>query len=906
MSAQGDGASDAYLDSMYAAKNGAEIPAFILQDVPRYRMQIQRAMRDGDDETVRKLVGEIDGFVDTHYGELRPWTQISEQGSWGETAARDALSVLDGSYKDMWTVGSGSGGARSVSMFLDDTDPATVARRADRLSREYGIDSSTAQALIDPNSDMYPVFRQYGNALLAQASNAKGAEALMRARPAVVSSLRSAETFVKEYGSSFASVGELGDFVTQYDQLFNANGMSSGPVLMNSIARGFLGERSRGSQVDVAGYLNGVRDLSSSIVAALTPPQGKDAAKAPPFDRSRVHEANSIMAAYIDEVGKFGGSVTPGGLTAAGLAAAANRVAMASHVYGIDLRDGTAGTSRLVARMALKQAGVEGADDGGVSEFLEGLAGATDAVIGADAQTKDSFRELESTLRKELGRTLWSIRNETGSKSFGTRSVQEVLNYAVSQAPDRLHGALAGVLAPRLADSGLAGKVAQGLLDAYVEGRDTTVAEQLRNLTGMFDQATGAPVISSAVQLSATADIDQTDLSKIAAAPGEVFPTLGALDREAAQKFAEARAAKDTVAESERALDLVEASAGLQFPSHLSSWFTKMLYKGDSARDIPPEGYKDLATSVRNGSPDALILAAMLYDRGGLSLSSGSLPNLAPKIVHDLNLILGVPGLRGAVLDLRGALKSSVPIPEGASAVSAVLTKLAAQGDMDRSALVKSEFLDPRDGSVSIKRVLVNLQDRGYSNPGTSKAPEVTEEQRIARRAYSSFMDRSTAVGSAMERYTAHLKSQGYDDKSVTVAQGRMGARFAEAYKHGGAVAVEQLAHKALQRRVRFVPLQDPQSGQWLYDVVRPLPRQLTDDEYDEYLANLVDTTRLVEVKGPDGKKTVLSTNFDETRFRDIDATGPESYRRRLEMENHARQKAMDAKAKQSVEQSPI
>lgn len=894
-------AIDNKLANLKMLREGAAIPAFLIQELPQYKTRIQRAMRDGDEEAVRKDVDEVKAFVDAHADELQPWTRLENNGAWGRGIASDTMSLIDGSFWDSLTASVGGKEPISVATFLDDTSDEAKQFRIGKLAKTYDVSTDVARAMVDSDDPLHQIYKPYGMVLTLKPNNPDAALKLAAATPGYVAKLRSTEAFTNQYLPQFDNdTSALADFLTRFDATFNTDKFESGDRFMKTIADGYLSEKARGTAESAGDYFNRVRDLTDSLQAAMASAPEASTQENPAASRMRRHEANSLAVSYIKQMNALGGSVTSDGLTAASLKNAADRVAQASRDYGIDLRSGGAnGVSDLVVGMALKSAGIAGADDKGVGQFLDGLQTSIDLLVGADGPADSADKEnpgraplveLEGSLRKTIGRELWNLRMQSPDKSFGAESVQMLLSRALEtpESKAKITDALSKTLTARFVDPAIGASVANELVDGFTQGRSRTIVDILKTKTGMFDPVSKAPIIPEDVAVSSGAEFTAEDLVALAAAPKRVVK--GATDDQSAvlSTFAKTRGLPaDDPLRIDSTLGLIE-TATKPVGDALKPAFNAVMTGGR----VTNEDFRGLSQAVRGGDADALVLAAYLCDTGrtGVTFSTA----LGQSITGYVQIDEGV-----TIVDLRDDLaRAGVPVGKSGY-LRSVFHYLALKGDdYKSSSLISSGFIDPINGTMSEKRVIVRMQDKSYADP-TKNQDNPTPEQKAARRAYGSLMTRGTSVGAALDQYKGYLKQQGFTDDEINVASGRMGARLTAAYEKGGAYSIGRLMNQVTTHRTRYVPANardtkgHPIPGVYSYDVADPLPRQMTDEEYDEYLDQEGLKVRSMKVNG-----APVRSNFDPNRFRDIDGKGTSMYRRQLQMQERARQMYLDSESR--------
>lgn len=544
------GAKEELLDDTRLDGPLARAAKFVLQDMGAYRDRIVRALNEGDTDAVAGYASEIDRFAQENEYDLRGYMgAFSRGGPEGVKLAQDISSVLTGSYKNEWGAVDPRSGAlvSTVQSALDDTSEDSKVRRASSLAREIGVSDAVALAMTDRNDMFYPVLGRYGEALTAKALTPAGQQDLDGARKALIANAKAAVPFAQKYLARFGDVDDrqtaqdMGTFLSEFDRIFNTKNTVSGSRMLEDVADAYLSARDRGETSDMSGYISRLAEMRDGIVAGLS-----GAYDSKGQARARVHEANSILGAFIrDSMSLSGGVPADSSLYSAALVSSAKKVAMLTDTYGIDLRNGAGGLSRRISQMALRSLGVEGADDGGVSDFMDTLMPAIDRYVGSDGPpvtlrakngqetvqpVPGSFGALEGAIRTSAGRALWRMWKESGGGADGAGGAGALLSRIESDPrwQEELKNAVAAPLRAMFTDAGVADEVAERVFKNPVSGQPVTVIRALQDLAGKLDEQ-GKPIIPDEARIGPGVGPDGRSpdpavYDKILAAPDAVIP----------------------------------------------------------------------------------------------------------------------------------------------------------------------------------------------------------------------------------------------------------------------------------------------------------------------------------------------------------------------------------------------
>ena len=857
------GSREELLDDMRLDGPLARASKFVLQDMGAYRDRIVRALNEGDTDAVAGYASEIDRFAQENEYDLRGYMgALSRGGPEGVRLARDLSSVLTGSYKNEWGVVDPRTKTvvSTVQSALDDTSEDSKVRRASNLAREIGVSDAVALAMTDRNDMFYPALGRYGEALTAKALTPAGQQDLDGARQALVANAKAAVPFAQKYLARFGGVDDrqtaqdMGTFLSEFDRIFNTKGMVSGGRMLEDAAEAYLSARDRGETSDVSGYLSGLAEMRDGIAAGLSRTWDTKGQA-----RSRVHEANSILGAFIrDSMALSGGVPVDSSLYSTALSSSARKVAMLTDTYGIDLRDGTGGLSRRISQMALKSLGVEGADDGGVSDFMDTLMPAIDRYVGSDGppvtlRAKNgqetvqpmpgSFGALEGAIRTSAGRALWRMWKESGGGASGVGGAGALLSRAESDPRwrEELKSAVAAPLRAMFTDADVADQVAERVFRNPVSDRPVTVLQALEDLAGKLD-AQGKPIIPDEVRIGAGAGADGKESAggspdpsvydKILAAPDAVIPMARGDDglrtalTDYAMKTKKAMSTGHTDSDVYRRAgalgDLVGVSIGRDLESDPGAQMArravmvtvsgpdKALLKSRSGLNM----LQEIRKGVKEGDPDALLAAGLISSRLDVTKRSVGPSDIRYYLLDDLESM-------------------GVTLSEGRNGLTSVVQMLKANGTLADTVLVSSGYMDT-DGNVSENMLLRTLQERQSADPRTeSPLQEPTDGQRRARKVLSALLGPDTLVGRFNVQYTGKLKGLGYTDEEAVQDAGRA-AQLVRAASERGTMEGLRQARELMSRSQRFLPrIQQGADGQLrvMLDDVSPA-EMMTDEEY--------------------------------------------------------------------------
>lgn len=881
-----------------------EVARFVLQDLPNYYNKLQRALGTRDFATLHSISTKIDTFVDEHPDALRNWELFPGTDPSGQSVSNNVALASTGQYKNKFSVVQSPGGsAYTVQMALDDDSPETKAQRASELAKELNITDAEANALIDRNDPLHVAFGLFGEAYEAARHSPGASGPVGRAQAANIKEyLSAAREFLPQQGQPsqsgpvFSSASEFGSFLREFDRQFAAESSVPGKRLLGDVASSYLIARNTGQDVSPAEWITRVKALRDNVETALAGDSKGEKTNA----KARMHEANSYVGSYLREgLALGGGAPIDSAFNAAALASAAKRVAMLSSVYGIDLRDGQPEVSRTVAKVALKLAGVEGADDGGLLDFMGTLMPALDMYGGSDGpltlrkdangqesmQPADgSFRDIDNAVRSAAGQTLYGMWKRRGGqmREGGAGALLQELA-GDERMQQELREAVSKTLRTRFVDRDVADAVAARVALNPVSGKPVTVADALIAEMKLTD-ANGAPRIPDNVLIKAKlgsgneARPEASTLQMLASNPSYVIPVAQGEKEitESVSRYAKAAlkddAKSDDSSRYNRATELGNMIVMTQLGSGLpedtmkvgmaARWLPRMvaaasghdgLLKALVKSDRSIDDSKALAEAVRTGDSDAMLVAALIAERADPAMEGVN-------VYTGRSAPVGAEHIKNVLLPVYEALRQVLGdknIKRGNNLTSRVLDALRATGRLDGSILVRSGFLDPATGATNENEVLRRLQERQHTDPvamsdvrtvPAARADAETDPLAVrARRVASSLLNRDTAVGRVQARYSAMLKSLGYTDKEANAMAGTAMVRAGDIYRASGAAGVLQFGDKLMSRRQRFFPTlaKNPRGGGTIDTVNRVDADVMTEEEY------LAERERLIASWGP-------------------------------------------------------
>lgn len=797
----------------------AGIAPFLMRDIPNRLARMERYAKAGDIESLREDVDWITRFSNTHDDDLREWSQIRGGGKLAESAANLAQSLRLGTAIDPFRA------------TLDEWSEDGKARRARMLSEKYNVGPDVAMAMFDPSSDLYPVFGPFGKALMAKPRTPQESEALDKAQKAAQEGLTDAAGFVKDYGETFGDSRLCGRFVSVYNRLFNANETVSSPRFMRSAADAFLKQRDGGTAPE--DFLSGVKSLRDQVMAQLAPNTKNELET-----RAREHEANSYVSAFLDATK---GQIAPDSLAyGPALASAAAKVASAQLDYGIDLREAGSGVSKRVAGMALTMLGVPGADDGNLTEWLDGIRQRVDLVKGSDGPTvvdpadksrtaqpaEGSYAGIEKAMCKTLGNTIWRLSQETGMPPSG--NVSEAIGVIMEdkERRARLTGALADTIQRQgVASSEVAMEVARGLVGNVAGETRHTFKELLLEGSGLVDKKTGDPIMPPGVALSSGDTMTDSDLRILKANPEVAIPTakfqktLRGTVRDYAQDPSAFNAVRVAFSTTERKGQTI----GLYVESVLGNVL---------AKDKKHNSLGILEKLFSSDSPDALIALAIAYKEG-----SSRRPLNAD--LQDYRMSMGGPpsahaAIADRVTDKMDSRFREIGVAKDGDPVAQVIQYLQAKGTLKDSVLYKSGLVTP-EGRFSPKTMFQKLQHDGYMDPAADHPATATSLQEEYRKALQVFSPLDSAVGSALTQMRDILLGEGWTKEEVADAEGQYRQRFAAEWRNNGAAGLEKMLATEKSYRTRFLPVMQKDGSFSQYEILRSTKR-MTDKQWDDHL----------------------------------------------------------------------
>lgn len=952
----------AFSANMDRVRDGDEVARFAMVDLERYETRMRRAVQMDDYDAAADISAKIDNFVNLHYDDLSPWTQLSQTGDRGKKVGARVEAVLNGGYLSEWGVRDG----RTPQALLDEQSPDGRARRAERDARELSLGSNaTARAVVDRDDPAHAAYSLFAP-LLDRSRTAAPMAADERSR--LTAYLHSVESLGADMapsdngsdgGPRFSSWRDMGSFVAAFDRYMNRKDMNAGDEILRKSAAGWLAANGA-TGISANDYLMGFKTAVDQLVSARTgaPPPAPGGRTARSVEaRMELHDANAIVARLFEDVPKAASS--PGRYVSA-VASAAADVRKAEDLFGLNpSRDGYADK---VVQMAKRGLGVPGADDGGLTEFLSAGAAAcsqfcsppTKALASALVESKGSgavgavpannpYANVEMLMGQAFGRAVSGLADGVEGVAPAADSWQALQAFALSNpdAKAKVVDAVAGTLySCGGADNvSLCRDIASGMVDMALGVSDDrrTLEERIRDATGRFDPQTGAAAVPRDRQLTPT--IQETDFASVmnraAADPASVIPATRA-DRpltNAVQKFAKLyadRAGKGkSVYEDFSAVKalgdvLVEGIKGLSKEHGLANALKKgalvnVLNPGKVSEKRPEsDGQKLLSDIIEDGRGvlsdpagvyDALLLkAVMAGDKKVPWLTTRQ--SMYEGIESGAPVFYGVPLAKSVLAQL--GVDPQLP-------GNAMVKRLLAMPQAANSPLLQSGLISP-DGTLDVKRFFAGLQQRQWSNPDTTiggrQAPataaddpagaeiaarEKQEYQESALRAYRRFGGTGNyLVRKLTSDCVEHARSQGYRGEDLGVMEGRYAKAVSDAWRNGGPVAAERVSAEFTARRRRFFPGFDQTAagGQGKFSADIVIPSRELLTDA-EWEEQVALRTKAYAAQG------YIMPSDVQAVFRSADVTGFAKFREMQARQDKADQAALVMAAKQKAKEDP-
>lgn len=950
----------AFSANMDRVHDGDEVAKFAMVDLEGYETRMRRAVQMDDYDAAADISAKIDNFVNLHYDDLSPWTQLSQTGERGRKVGTRVEAVLNGGYLSEW----GAKDGRTPQALLDEQSPDGRARRAERDARGLSLGSSaTARAIVDRDDPAHAAYSLFAP-LLDRSRTAVPMAADERSR--LTAYLHSVEGLGADMapsddgsdgGPRFSSWRDMGSFVAAFDRYMNRKDMNAGDEILRKSAAGWLAANGA-TGISANDYLMGFKTAVDQLVSARTgapPPAPGGRAARSVEARMELHDANAIVARLFEDVPEAASS--PGRYVSA-VASAAADVRKAEDLFGLNpSRDGYADK---VVQMAKRGLGMPGADDGGLTEFLSAGAAAcsqfcsppTKALASALVESKGSgvvgtvpannpYANVEMLMGQAFGRAVSGLADGVEGAAPAADSWQALQAFALSNpdAKAKVVDAVAGTLnsCGGVDDRSLCRDIATGMVDMAFGVSDDrrTLEERIRDATGRFDPKTGTAAVPRDRQLTPT--IQETDFTSVmnraAVDPQSIIPATKA-DKpmvEAVQKFARlysGRSAKGEPVYEDFTLVKTLGAVVAEAADGLGSELAEALKKGALVSALNPDKARRRLWGSDKGRVDGQQLLSDVIERsqGGLSSPGGAYDALLLKAV-----MAGdgrVPWETTEKIEVVGDLGGSVfrLVPEAALTSlgvdpklpgNAIVQRLLAMPQAARSPLLQSGLIGP-DGTLDVKRFFANLQQRQWSDPdttiGTQQVPAATaddpagakiarekqEYQESALRAYRRFGGTGNyLVRKLTSDCVEHARSQGYRGEDLGVMEGRYAKAVSDAWRNGGPVAAERVAAEFTSRKRRYFPVPDLGSSgtpRFLAGVVAPSRELLNDAEWREQ----------VELR----KKALVDQGFGalagmDDVFKSADVTGYADFMKLQARQDKAEQAALIRARQQQAKDDP-
>lgn len=880
--------------------------------IPDQLDDLRLAIEEEDFERARAIDGDIKAWAKDNRGMLRtvmdwgaglqvPTQNVSRNGVQRVQSAssdpmqqlavmsQQATSLLDGTYLD-----------EGMRRALRQDSPEYRAQRVNNLVNEIGVTPEVASAMLfkdDPMHVVYGVYGQAFNARVPSDADAQTALTIQRAKRASRINLDEVYPVIEElkgdYRETFGERGthELGRIVSGYERLFNSKNGVGGRSLLHAIATGYLAQTGGMSPED---YLGSVYDINQQIFNSLRGADVTPGSKGFETDERMVSaEARSFTAALLRQVVALGEEHLPldgtsGRLYAASVSDAAKKVHQFSKDYGTALRHGMSGMSDQVVKYALRNAGVEGVDDNGLGELIEGLPSLVGRIgspvpegmpatpagmsrqreqVPSDAQPAleqaSAAVTVENAVRRAVGTELLKIRKELG----GSPSLP-VLVGAVQRNPDldaRLKNAATKALSVYLGNGVLASSVAEDMYKSVYGGVGRTFTESIVGRSGMYDPKTGQATVPQQRLFDLDPDMTQRDLALIDSDVDSVLPALkgNVAAKQALAVYSRAAkvvsgggrdAKKNSHHMAAAGVRLAEAlvPAGGTFLTDKERGLLEMVVRDDApfskkvAIENDFKNIMDLAQDAKSGKVDALLTLAMLQDRYDIQAKVQPFSYFSPDVgaagavtthyseIHESQV-------KRARLIQDALVSAGIRDPKGRSCTSQLVGILGAQGRTSQSVLLKNGFITP-EGKFSVKNAVRTMQAEQYADPiyrygASRKDPGVPVEQLEAQRALGYIFPGNRTVDELSSVYrTALMQEQGYTAEEASLAMMDYKDQMATALRNGGVPRMLKADAAYRSRRVYYAPHVN-QNGSITKLRADPVNdgHRMTREEYDQW-----------------------------------------------------------------------
>lgn len=817
-----------------------------LRELPDLEARASRAVASDDASEAVAVATRVDEIVNRFGDLLTPWGNLKGGGADGAAVSNRVSQATTGQFRYKWGATT-PGGFKPLADLLDENSEESKARRARRASQDLGAPESVARAVFDRDDPKHEVYRRFSG--LLEKSSPPGADPVsaLHDRDRRLAFFKSVQRLDSRMGDRFASPSELGEFVAAFDSNMNSRGVTAAESVFMDAADAFLRQRDGGRTADEF-----MRRFKASVDALSGPQAGgpdrnpDDPSKEQSLrERMSVLEAQDLMSALVRESARLGveDDVTTGKYRDA-MANAALASRRLGELYGIDLRSGGKGdVSASVAQLALSRLNVPGSDGGKLASAVDEVTsrlsmlasgptrdlvrvkqGQKGNIAGQMEDGANPYLQVELSAMRKAGAALWRAVSENG----GDVELTMAQLAAPGRTRDSVASAIASGLAPRL-EATLAASVANDLvgnLTGNDGGPKVTVEESLRRRAALPKPSSES--VPEEKRLSPSDEFTAADIALLARGEAVASEKGNEGLRDAQRRLAVAiqkRAGKNKDVMYHRAVGrLYSELTGDEDELVASGLLGKLAGSSDF-------GDADGANKIR-ASVDRLVAEVKDVNRPESQRAEAMAKLLivaasgVQLVDSNSNLSLsaaeaGIPGWgsgRDRWSSIREAAKTmGLGLPSGSKAYvqagfqSSLLFLKQAAPSIAESNLVKSGLVNlSGTGPVwNEKNMLMVNQAKSYSDPlkndGRSE-PDLSDEQRAARRALATFETKDTAVGAAGARYREHLLAQGLSGESLDMAEAAAAASFADAYRNGGAVEVERQLAKFTALRRYYLP----------------------------------------------------------------------------------------------------
>ena len=818
----------------------------VLRELPELEARAGRATASGDVDEALAVASRVDEIVGKFGDLLTPWGSLKGGGEEGAAVSNRVLQAVNGQFRYQWGTQLPGGGFRPLAELLDENSEESKARRAHRASLDLDAPEPVARAVFDRDDPKHAVYRRFSG--LLEKGVAPGADpvAVLHDRDRRTAFFKSVQKLDTRMGDRFASPSEMGEFVAAFDSNMNAKGLTAAESVFMDAADAFLRQKDGGYSADE------FMQRFKASVDALSGPQagGPDRKPGDPSkeqslrERMSVLEAQDLMSALVREAGRLGveGDVTSGKYRDA-MASAALASRRLGELYGIDLRAGGKGdASSSVAQLALSRLNVPGSDGGSLASAVDEVTsrlstlasgptrelvrvkqGQRGDISGQMEDGANPYLQTELAAMRKAGAALWKAVSDNG----GNVELTMARLAEPGQTRDSVVSAIASGLAPRLGGR-LAAAVAGDLVGNMVgdeNGPKMTVEESLRRRAAL--PKPGPESVPEEKRLSPQDGFDDSDIALLARGEAVASERGNGGLRDAQRQLAvmiQERRGKDKNVRYHRAVgELYSKLTGDTDELVTSGLLGKLAGISDfgdaDGADKARASVDRLAAEVkdvnRSESLRAEALAKlMIIGASGVVLKDSPSPTPTASITgasawtrrnDRWPLIREAAKTMGLVLPSTQSAYVQAGFDGSILALRQVAPSIA-ESSLARSGLVNLSGTGPVWDEKNMLRV---NQTTSYSDPlkndGRSE-PNLSDEQRAARRALATFETKDTAVGAASARYREHLLSQGLFGDSLAMTEAAGASAFADAYRNGGAAGVDRQLAKLTALRRYFLP----------------------------------------------------------------------------------------------------